>query len=304
MPEPRLFVARARDADRLGQRGHGHRGRRRAVRAQAVGRRIAPFDAGSLPLTAQQLPRSEVRRVLGRTCRRCDRAVEAATVLPCPVRAQHAQDRLGARAQPGTPFRNVDAVAAATQEELEQADGIGRIGQSWSPNGSPTRRTALSSWTCASSVCRWSPAKPSSPSKDGSNGRQDVITGTLEGFSREEAKAALEALGAKVSDSVSGKTTGVIVGDNPGSKVAKQRSSVSRSWPKMHWSSCSRPDLWPGQARRRGPGRPGQDRDEPVLRRARRPEGHRIAVLQHRERVLPADQPRQRARVPSSRSCP
>ena len=35
----------------------------------------------------------------------CDRAVEAAAVLPCPVRAQHAQDRLGARAQPGTPFR-------------------------------------------------------------------------------------------------------------------------------------------------------------------------------------------------------
>jgi DNA ligase (NAD+) len=53
------------------------------------------------------------------------------------------------------------------------------------------------------------------------NGRQYVITGTLERFSREEAKAALEALGAKVSDSVSGKTTGVIVGDNPGSKVAK-----------------------------------------------------------------------------------
>ena len=48
-----------------------------------------------------------------------------------------------------------------------------------------------------------------------------MITGTLEGFSREEAKAALEALGAKVSDSVSKKTTGVVVGENPGSKAAK-----------------------------------------------------------------------------------
>ena len=53
------------------------------------------------------------------------------------------------------------------------------------------------------------------------SGRQYVITGTLEGFSREEAKASLEALGAKVSDSVSKKTTGVIVGENPGSKAAK-----------------------------------------------------------------------------------
>ena len=48
-----------------------------------------------------------------------------------------------------------------------------------------------------------------------------MITGTLEGFSREEAKAALEALGAKVSDSVSKKTTGVVVGESPGSKAAK-----------------------------------------------------------------------------------
>ena len=48
-----------------------------------------------------------------------------------------------------------------------------------------------------------------------------VITGTLESFSRDEAKAALEALGAQVKDSVSKKTTGVIVGENPGSKLAK-----------------------------------------------------------------------------------
>jgi DNA ligase (NAD+) len=52
-------------------------------------------------------------------------------------------------------------------------------------------------------------------------GRQYVITGTLESMSREEARAALEALGAKVSDNVSKKTTGVFVGEGPGSKVAK-----------------------------------------------------------------------------------
>ena len=52
-------------------------------------------------------------------------------------------------------------------------------------------------------------------------GRQYVITGTLEGMTRDEAKEALEALGAKVSDSVSKKTAGVIAGESPGSKLAK-----------------------------------------------------------------------------------
>ena len=45
-----------------------------------------------------------------------------------------------------------------------------------------------------------------------------MITGTLEAFTREQATAALEALGAKVSDSVSKKTTGVIVGESPGAR--------------------------------------------------------------------------------------
>jgi DNA ligase (NAD+) len=52
-------------------------------------------------------------------------------------------------------------------------------------------------------------------------GSQYVITGTLESFTREEVRAALEERGAKVSDSVSKKTTGVVVGESPGSKAAK-----------------------------------------------------------------------------------
>ena len=56
-------------------------------------------------------------------------------------------------------------------------------------------------------------------------GKQYVITGTLESFTREEAKEALEALGAKVSDGVSKKTAGVIVGESPGSKVAKAEAA-------------------------------------------------------------------------------
>jgi DNA ligase (NAD+) len=53
------------------------------------------------------------------------------------------------------------------------------------------------------------------------SGSTYVITGTLENLSRDEARRALEAKGAKVADSVSKKTTGVVVGESPGSKLAK-----------------------------------------------------------------------------------
>jgi DNA ligase (NAD+) len=55
-------------------------------------------------------------------------------------------------------------------------------------------------------------------------GHTYVITGTLERFSRDEAATALEAKGGKVANAVSGKTTGLIVGEEPGnSKLTKAR---------------------------------------------------------------------------------
>ncbi len=52
-------------------------------------------------------------------------------------------------------------------------------------------------------------------------GRTFVLTGTLENFSRDEAKARLQALGAKVSGSVSKKTDYVVAGANAGSKLTR-----------------------------------------------------------------------------------
>ena len=55
-----------------------------------------------------------------------------------------------------------------------------------------------------------------------------MITGTLERYTRDQAAAALEARGAKITNSVSSKTTGLVVGEEPGaSKLTKaQRSGV------------------------------------------------------------------------------
>ena len=57
------------------------------------------------------------------------------------------------------------------------------------------------------------------------SGQTFVITGTLESFTRDEAAQALEAKGAKVSNSVSKKTAGLIVGEEPGSKLKKAQDA-------------------------------------------------------------------------------
>jgi len=118
-------------------------------------------------------------------------------------------------------FGTVDALTEASQEELEQADGIG-----------PDRAELIAEWFADAENralvedlralgLQLAAGETEQRVEGPLSGRQYVITGTLERFSREQAKAALEALGARVGDSVSKKTTGVIVGESPGSKAAR-----------------------------------------------------------------------------------
>jgi DNA ligase (NAD+) len=122
-------------------------------------------------------------------------------------------------------FGTVDALIAASQEELEETEGIG-----------PDRAELVAEWFAEednvalvreleSLGLTMRAGEAERPVEGPLNGRQYVITGTLDGYTREEAKAALEALGAKVSDSVSKKTAGVIVGENPGSKAQKAQKA-------------------------------------------------------------------------------
>jgi DNA ligase (NAD+) len=118
-------------------------------------------------------------------------------------------------------FRSVEALAAATLEQLEEVEGIG-----------PERGELIAEWFAdpenlalvgeLRELGLQLSLASDERSPDGPlTGRQYVITGTLERWTREEAKAALEGLGAKVTDSVSKKTTGVVVGESPGSKAQK-----------------------------------------------------------------------------------
>jgi DNA ligase (NAD+) len=61
-------------------------------------------------------------------------------------------------------------------------------------------------------------------SNDSLQGKTYVITGTLNEWTREDLKSALESKGAKVSGSVSSKTTGLIAGEKAGSKLAKAQN--------------------------------------------------------------------------------
>jgi DNA ligase (NAD+) len=117
-------------------------------------------------------------------------------------------------------FGSVDALRAATQEQLAAADGVG-----------PTIAEAVIEWFAVdwhvAIVESWAAAGVRmADERDESTprvleGLSVVVTGSLPGFSRDEAKEAILARGGKAASSVSKNTAFVVVGDSPGSKYDK-----------------------------------------------------------------------------------
>jgi len=117
-------------------------------------------------------------------------------------------------------FGNIDALADATPEQLAKVEGIG-----------PTLVTAITDWFAVpwhrEIVDKWKAAgcvmrnEPKATRAQTLAGLSIVVTGSLEGYTRDSATEAITSRGGKVAGSVSKKTSFVVAGDAPGSKYDK-----------------------------------------------------------------------------------
>ncbi|MFD7526950.1 NAD-dependent DNA ligase LigA [Streptomyces sp. NPDC059849] len=127
-----------------------------------------------------------------------------------------------AAAELARQFRSIDRIDEATEKELSDADGVGPIiaasvkqwfAEDW-------HREILRKWREAGVRMADEEAGEDTGPRP-LEGLTVVVTGTLAGHTRDGAKEALQGRGAKVTGSVSKKTSFVVVGDNPGSKYEK-----------------------------------------------------------------------------------
>lgn len=118
-------------------------------------------------------------------------------------------------------FGSMDALIAASREQLAETEGIGPIiADSVAIFFEQPQNRAVIERLRAAGV-RMAEQRASRPQPLA--GKTFVLTGGLEHFTREEATEAIKARGGRVSSGVSKKTDYVIVGDEPGSKFAKAR---------------------------------------------------------------------------------
>ena len=120
-------------------------------------------------------------------------------------------------------FGKLEPIVSASEEELLQVPDVGPVvaasiarffAEAHNREGIDQLRAAGVHWADAAPV-----RKPAGPLA----GRTFVITGTLPTLKRDDAKAMIEAAGARVAGSVSKKTDYVVAGDDAGSKLAKAR---------------------------------------------------------------------------------
>lgn len=118
-------------------------------------------------------------------------------------------------------FGSVDAIAAASAEDLAAVEGVGPvIAASVRAFFDNADNRALIERLKAAGVAT-SEERPAEMGEQPLSGLTFVLTGALSSMTREQAAEALKAMGAKVTDSVSKKTSFVVVGESPGSKRDK-----------------------------------------------------------------------------------
>ncbi|WP_180165030.1 NAD-dependent DNA ligase LigA [Acinetobacter sp. YH12049] len=116
-------------------------------------------------------------------------------------------------------FQTFDAIRHADLESLKKTPDVGDITAEWIVDffQAPHNLEVVDRLLAAG--IHWD--APVAPSRQPLNGESWVITGTLSTMGRDEATQMLQALGARVSGSVSGKTKCVVAGEKAGSKLEK-----------------------------------------------------------------------------------
>lgn len=116
-------------------------------------------------------------------------------------------------------FQTLDALKAADVEALKKTPDVGDITAEWIVDffQAPHNIEVLDRLLAAG--IHWD--APTAPTRQPLNGESWVVTGTLESMGRDEATQKLQALGARVSGSVSSKTKCVVAGEKAGSKLDK-----------------------------------------------------------------------------------
>jgi len=120
-------------------------------------------------------------------------------------------------------FGSIDALIEADEEQVAEVEGIGPIlaGTIVETFAEPRNLELIERLRGAG--LQMAMERPTGGEAQPLAGRTFVLTGTLEGMSREQATERIEALGGKVTGSVSGKTDYVVAGAEPGSKLDKAR---------------------------------------------------------------------------------
>jgi DNA ligase (NAD+) len=119
-------------------------------------------------------------------------------------------------------FGDLDALAAASAEELEATPGVGPVIARSVADFFANRRNREEVARLRKLGLHWPPVDRRAAAEGGPlAGKTFVLTGTLPGLSREQAARRIEAAGGKVTSSVSKKTSYLVAGDEPGSKLRK-----------------------------------------------------------------------------------